>query len=152
VELKRLLKVTKNVTSKRNRKKLCNLTLFRTLFAFAEFLIGTVPLTLCGISYERLRSLPRVHEVRSVFPTWKVLLFTWGVSALLSSPRFLAYEYHTRSYNGNGSINITSDTPSMSHSLRSNSNNDYNDSYTAVGHKSVCRKVSNLTYIDIDFD
>jgi len=79
------------------------------IFSYKEFLLGAIPLTLCGISYERLRSLPMVHQVRKVFPTWEVLLFTWGVSALLSSPRFLAYEYDTNTYYGNGSDIIPSE-------------------------------------------
>jgi len=111
-----------------------------------EFLIGAIPLTLCGISYERLRSLPRIHLVRSVFPTWKVLIFTWGVSALLSSPRFLAYEYDTNIYYGNESV-IASDALSGFHSLTSNNENGSN----AVSNTTVCRKVSMQCDFDIQY-
>jgi len=108
------------------------------------FLIGVIPLTLCGISYERVRSFSSPHSSQCVFPMWKVLTFTWGVSGILSSPRFFAYEYDDTIITngiGNGSSSVIPETPSEIHPL---SSHDKNDSYT-FHYTSVCRKVSKET-------
>jgi len=100
-----------------------------------EFLVGVVPLTLCGIAYERVRSLPRIYNVKCVFPVWKVLLLTWGISAILSCHRFLAYEYFTNKTDGNG--NEIAGNSSEFDSLGDGNSNDSN----VISHVSVCRKV-----------
>jgi len=106
-----------------------------------EFLIGVLPLTLGGISYERVKSLPRIHNVKCVFPVWKVLLFTWGVSGFLSFPRFLAYEYFTNeNFTNDGYENGSS---SLGDSLGefTSLNFSSNDTHAALVCISECRKV-----------
>jgi len=102
-----------------------------------EFLVGVVPLTLCGIAYERVRSLPRIYHVKSVFPVWKVLLLTWGISAILSCHRFLAYEFYTNKTDCNGS-----EIAGNSSELRVNSLGDgKSNNSSVISHVSECRKV-----------
>jgi len=75
--------------------------------------------------------------VKCLFPAWKVLLLTWGISGILSCHRFLAYEYFVinKDYN-NGSEIIGN-----SSELRSLGDGDSNDSSAIIYHASVCRKV-----------
>jgi len=73
--------------------------------------------------------------VKCVFPAWKVLLLTWGISAILSCHRFLAYEYFANKDNSNGSE--IAGTPSEHYLHGENNGNDS----SVIFHTSVCRKV-----------
>jgi len=52
-----------------------------------------LPLTVFGISFERVRSLPRICNVEYSLSIGKVIFFTWGFSGILSFPQFYAYEF-----------------------------------------------------------
>jgi len=103
---------------------------------YLEFMIGVVPLSLCGIAYERVKTVPSVYNVNCVFPAWKILLLTWGVSAILSCHRFLTYEYFTIE-DGN-----TSEIPeSLVSEFNILGDGNYNDSSVMMHNMSACRKV-----------
>jgi len=58
---------------------------------------AVLPLTVFGISFERVRSLPRISNVEYSFSIGKVICFTWGLSGILSLPQFYAYEFSDHS-------------------------------------------------------
>jgi len=73
--------------------------------------------------------------MQCAFPVWKVVLFTWGISGILSCHRFLSYEYFTNKDISNGSDNI------IGNSREFRSLGDSERSSSTINHTSVCRKV-----------
>jgi hypothetical protein len=62
--------------------------------------MAVLTLTIVGLSYERILSVSYTTPSRANLSLLQVILVTWGLSFLISSPAFFSYEFIPARDNG----------------------------------------------------